>query len=318
MQDPFVRARPSFFHRLRSDLLACRSLHRLGAHALTSEDFRSRYDAAAVSSQHRHTLLRLDLHFRAHNSHEREIELGQNPRHSLPLLRFVRVNHPSAGQPCQATCSGEPSWCGLPSHTPVPTTWFLTTSPECACRGLWACFVPETAMGFVTFPSSSSSSDAREHLRWDRLPFPATLVTPLEEFPLLTAAPHHCGRCPHAVEPGVSDPAATAALPRRALTGGSHRALDFEALLREQVRTALPRCQVDAAYPSMGFVPLQGRTFTDSRPRGPSTRRLERSGRRSGSFVLGANPSSGSPHRPKPEKRRPSLFGWVVALPKPR
>ena len=54
---------------------------------------------------------------------------------------------------------------------------------------------PEPTMGFVAF---LPGAQARSLLLPRRPGFPATQL-PLDEFPSLTAVPHHCGRCPPVV-----------------------------------------------------------------------------------------------------------------------
>jgi len=131
---------------------------------------------------------------------------------------------------------------------------------------------------------------------------PATRFTPLEGFPSPAAAPCHHGRCPLDVAapsplrraaPGSrSRPTLNTPPPRRSIAFAvvvpvrpavaapppppvarvrlqrvSASAVAFKALLRRRVRTVVQPLPADStAYPSMGFVPLQGPNTFRLRP----------------------------------------------------
>jgi len=84
-------------------------------------------------------------------------------------------------------------------HPPihVPPSWFRTTMTACSTQESRVCCTPQPVKGSTRFLLRSPSAAQRR--LWKPLAFPATRFTPFEEFPSLTAVPHHCGRCPHTV-----------------------------------------------------------------------------------------------------------------------
>jgi hypothetical protein len=90
----------------------------------------------------------------------------------------------------------------------VPPSWFLTTSAACSARRFRVCCNPNRPWGSPRFSRTSSLLPAPR--------LPATRP-PLDEFPSLTAVPHHCGLMPSCrYRPPLTTPEGAAArLPRR-------------------------------------------------------------------------------------------------------
>jgi len=62
-------------------------------------------------------------------------------------------------------------------------------------KGLRVCCAPLPVLEFATFQHHVGLADAEATTR-SGMTIPATLFTPLEEFPSLAAVLHHCSRCP--------------------------------------------------------------------------------------------------------------------------
>jgi hypothetical protein len=166
--------------------------------------------------------------------------------------------------PGEVGCRDSPPPACLPSvHSPESTLLPTRFGPEAACLGivfrprgfapprrlpplgrLRACCIPLPVMGFAAFPAIGFRVDpatwtSQAPSRRSTEAFPATLFTPLEEFPPTAAAPRHRGRCPLAVPSRLARLLRSPPLPESTLGDPLDGSVGFEALLRRRVRDAI-------------------------------------------------------------------------------
>jgi len=174
-------------------------------------------------------------------------------RASLPLLGFTPPlrRHPFERPLPESIRRSSPSAPGCHAGSPVPPSWFRTTSTVCSARSSRACCIPLSTLGFAAFPITRLPR-ATEAARSVLGTFPAT-HTPRRTsprlqphrvtaavatlpFPLPLAAPSQGLRS----EPGRSRLTRSRALRSRRCRrfGGSPGTVGFEALLRRRVRNA--------------------------------------------------------------------------------
>ena len=83
-------------------------------------------------------------------------------------------------------------------ESPVPSTWFFTTSTASSAWSLRACCIPLPIMRFAAFRARADRSPPVRAGRCGR-EIPAAHIVPLEGCSPSTAVPRHRGRCPPAV-----------------------------------------------------------------------------------------------------------------------
>jgi hypothetical protein len=153
--------------------------------------------------------------YRASLPHGSRRELDLADLAACPVLRSRVSRLPSTGMPSERPLpridiAADPvrSRGCLPRNR-VPPSWFCTTSAASSAREVAGLLHPAAShgvrrvscLGFRVDPATwTSQAPSRRSTE----AFPATLFTPLEEFPPTAAAPHHCGRCPLAVPPGLA------------------------------------------------------------------------------------------------------------------